>query len=355
MNKEQGPSGFIPESREVTNNERINGVSLRGSELARLFIPEDHHTTISRDELEVVATHTRKYLARKLPGSVTNTGGVFHVTEAAYQLLERTGGIITDIISASSEIRLPDTNPERIALATYCVDSALENNGDMSIVAPVCPDYGKDDQFYRFMGQRISPEADAAIRAARVLSPILLERGFRPEFVILVADTETDKPEIIKNCAHGDSDFYRAQCQASASAVREKVAQIPGVSVFTFEEFLGSAFHDYQCAYEEKIRQLMVRDEKFFLEIRKIAEERVSRHTQILGRSEKDYELTLRYMAQYAALGSLLRESADPMMVMNYQTPNRRFFNAAMNKHKELVLSERDALAIPVLGTMAHR
>ena len=61
-------------------------------------------------------------------------------------------------------------------------------------------------------------------------------------------------------------------------------------------------------------------------------------------------------MAQYSAMGSLLRSIDAPLVIMNYTTPNKAYYNAAAYIDRRLTVRENDAYkVIPVLGTNAKR
>ena len=78
---------------------------------------------------------------------------------------------------------------------------------------------------------------------------------------------------------------------------------------------------------------------------------REHRYLQILGREERNNELTVRYMAQYAALGSLLREHHDGSVILNYDTPNLPHFNIGLYSGLSRPNSS-DAEAIPGAGVV---
>ena len=57
-------------------------------------------------------------------------------------------------------------------------------------------------------------------------------------------------------------------------------------------------------------------------------------------------------MAQYAALGTLMRKLNEPTILLNYPTPNLPFYNAAQYRSKEFSLSSEDSKVIPVVTTV---
>lgn len=308
---------------------------------------------VSREVIKTLATDTRNHLQKMFPGVIENRNGQYKFDETTHTLITRVGNVIRSLGSHGEILRLPDTNPERSALTRTMVDSLVDHQGEIFFMAPVCPDYGGNENFYRTMGGGISKEAQAAINATRHIMETFSANGFVPRVAILVADTEDDSPEILANCAQGDVLKYKESCNASAQAVRIALPE-ENVEVRTFTDALGDDFRTMQYAYEKKIRSLMDSDQYFAKIVEAMGVSRTDRHGQILGRKEQDYELTVRYMAQYAALGSMGRRSIKPAVFMNYDTPNRAFYNAVA-KHKDLVLSEEDRIIMPVIGTVKGR
>jgi hypothetical protein len=143
---------------------------------------------------------------------------------------------------------------------------------------------------------------------------------------------------------------------ASARSIEAALAGIPFVKVGTFTELLGHAFKERQYKYEALIRESAGREGRLGAEIREVSSKRAQRHFQILGRVEANNELTIRYMAQYAALGSLIRETESLLtpVVINYETPNIPYFNIG-RYHGILRKGEDNPEILPVMVSTVRR
>lgn len=264
------------------------------------------------------------------------------------------GKFIGQVITNSDKLKLPENKPERLQLIRTLIDSLVDYGGKLNLVCPVCPDYGSGNRFYRAMGSGLSPEAIAGVDGSLILSKILFGLGFNSSINIIVADTEDDLPEVVENCAGGDVSLYKSQCEISVKNIYEQLAEMPNIKVFTFTGFLGPEFREMQYLFEKIIRERVKGNYGLGDMTIRTGEERKVKHSQILGRSEKDYELTIRYMAQYAALGHIVRK-IYPSILMNYQTPNRKFYNAAINVDTKIKLDDGDLKIVPVMGTVVKR
>ena len=321
-------------------------------DVATLFHPAPRNVSV--DTYATLRKDMLRYLSRRTPDDcVLNRAIGYQISDKAGEVLRSVGRIIGVIAASPSEIRLPDTNPERTAFVGMLLDQKISRGEKkIKIIAPVCPDYGQGDQFYQNIKGGISPEAQGAIKAARVLSRVLFSEEIDYEIAILVADTEDDKPEIIARCAQGDINRYKASCQESVGEIQAKILNAQ-TRVNTFTGLFGDRFRKRQYEYEDFIREKAKSNPKLSAEIASVSAGRSDRHRQILGRPEVDHELTVRYMAQYAALGSIGRELGESVVFLNYDTPNRVYFNAGLNKG--ISLRPDDTRAVPVLGSIVNR
>lgn len=271
-----------------------------------------------------------------------NPAGLYHIQEVAKA--------IRNLSTESESIRLPSTNIERVKLAQLFVDERMtfEINRYMPCILPVCPDYGEGDQFHSIIKTGISREARAAINAVNAIHNSFSNVMLNMYFLVLIADTETDSTDILGRCANGDREKYLKACQDSTELIKREISPKKHVVVTTFSQRYGSKFIRLQNDYERLIRQKMTEIPKLRTEIEQVGQARKQRHSQILGREEKDYELTIRYMAQYAALGILCR--GGEAIIVNYPTPNKGFINADL--YKGLILSFERKPVIPVFESV---
>ena len=273
------------------------------------------------------------------------------------QQMLRIGSIFARIDACKGSVSLPKTKLEMLAFASRLA-AALKIAQEVTIFAPVCPDYGKGSDFYNTIGRSVSPEANSAIRALETLSPILSGKEFGlslPFSVkILVANTETDVKEIIQKCAGGNIEAYNTACEGSAEEMRGRLRSVQGVHVSTFTGFFANSFRERQYAYERLIRGRMTTDACLAERISATSRTRERRYEQILGRQERENELTIRYMAQYAALAGLLRSHQKGSVILNYDTPNLPHFNIGLNSGIKMQDEPSDD-AMPVLVSFVKR
>jgi hypothetical protein len=269
--------------------------------------------------------------------------------------LERVADIVKPFLGTREYVRQPEFKSEKIAFARTVIESQVKKS-DLHFFCPVCPDYGFGESFYKNLGTGISPEAEGAIKFVKYSNKVSKEVGVISKFTIMVADTEDDIPEIIDRVASGSADLYKEKCKSSVDRILSNFENDESVEAVTFGSLLGKTFRDRQYRFEEILKSYTNKDLKFRDEVKMIGNQRFNRHSQILGREELGFELTFRYMAQYAALGSILKqENVSGLLLANYSTPNRKFFNAAENVSKDIRLLDSDTKVIPVLGTIVRR
>ncbi len=293
----------------------------------------------------------RGYISRQRPGSILNNKGTFYASSEAIDVMSKVGEVIQGIASSSDSIRFPLYKEERSELIKQLIDAYLDKS-PVKIIAPACPDYGEGQAFHSRVGSGIGKEAEAAIRATMALDSLLVQSGIDFSIEILVADTEGDHEDILRRCSGGDLVNYLGACNRSSLDIASSVEGLHA-QASTFTQRFGNLFPLTQYAYERLIKAKLVNDNSFKEEVARIGESRKNRHLLILDREEIDFELTLRYMAQYAALGSIARDMDTPVMFLNYDTPNRLYYNAGF--FRGITLSQRDQTVIPVLGTVVKR
>ncbi|MDO8503937.1 MAG: hypothetical protein Q7S60_04605 [bacterium] len=283
--------------------------------------------------------------------------GAFHLAPRPLEIVRAVADLVSETGSHPEIINLPNTTErekELLSLGQLLVGILHDNRSRLRFLAPVCPDYSQEssDTFYQTIGDGISPQAYAAMRAAQLIEQIFSRYGIRPQVEILVADTEDDIPEVMERCVDGDPQIYKNRCLASVQAIGEELNGTQGTKVTTFTLGLGERFRQIQYEYENVIKRLRGENSVFDREVRKLGDLRRERHSKILGRREVDYELTIRYMAQYAALGTLARRAEEPTILLNYSTPNLPFYNAAVFRDPAFSLSTDDLRVVPILETV---
>lgn len=310
-----------------------------------------------REILKKLSRGVRNELLEQFKGEVLFDRGAFHLSDAPLSLVKSVAGLVAEVGSNPEVINLPNTTErerEAVSLGHLLVDSLANKKGGIRFITPVCPDYSQEssDSFYQTIGEGISPQARAAMRAARFIQETFPKYGFDPKVEIIVADTEDDIPEVIERCVDGDPEIYKNRCLASVKAIQDELDDDSIIDVTTFTRGLGGGFRQTQYDYEDVIRRLRTTNPKFDQEVQKLGDMRKERHSKILGRKEVDYELTIRYMAQYASLGTLARRVEEPTVLLNYPTPNLPFYNAASYRDSEFALTVDDLTVVPIMETV---
>jgi len=147
--------------------------------------------------------------------------------------------------------------------------------------------------------------------------------------VVAIADTEMTLAESKAN--YRDPEEYATAILATLQEVGERT----DVETVSFSQLFGSDYDILQKYYE----QLLTANRSLYPDLdtvfKKISKARLEKYKQILGRSEKDEELTIRYAAQYMALPEIVMKkgiaSLDNLILINYPTPNIKFYNFDSN------------------------
>lgn len=243
---------------------------------------------------------------------------VVRTMDVSFTATERLGGLLEYIDEYSVEdidLLLPVGKGQPAALVG-CVAASAE----LSIVAPVCPPVLNFEGSY---APAVSPEAHAALRAAEeLLGTFATKASLEVDVTILVADTEDDLPRVAQEIG---VQRYMDVCRQSASYI-ETAAKVP-LKAMTFSDYF-SDFREQQYQTEEAVRRSLGSDEYLKQLVHSVSDQRAEKHRQILGRPEQDNELAIRYVAQYASFGRIMRQDNMPIdAVLNYQTPNLTYIN----------------------------
>lgn len=289
------------------------------------------------------------------PNAIKLDRGRYYVDKKEMAVLKKLGNFVGVILNNADKAVLPEYSGELIALGKMLAQYGRGELDRLHFICPVCPDYGAGSEFYQQLRTGISPEGMGAINFVGILS-VLKERGIDATASILVADTEDDLSEIIDRTVKGNTLLYSANCQKSVEKIKEKVSGLP-VKTLSFFDYFGDSFRQQQYLYQELLGNVRKTNNGVRAQITQTGGSRVERHSQILGRREEDFELTIRYMAQYMALGAIVKKEASfkNTILANYPTPNRKFFNSHTNVDPELSINQLDQIVVPVMGTYVRR
>lgn len=309
---------------------------------------------IDRNKFEKILKGGIAEIEKSGTGVVKIDRGRYYIAPREIGYLKKIGQFTAYTLTHPDEAVLPEYTQELASLGSLlsrCGRGAIDK---LHFICPVCPDYGAGDSFYQQLRTGISPEAFGAINFVNIL-PDISKLGINTSASILVADTEDDIAEIIGRTVNGDVSLYATNCHRSVEQIALKVGGL-SVKVTTFQDYFGDDFRKRQYEYEALLRQTRRSSNKVRSIVAEVGSSRVERHSQILGRLESEYELTIRYMAQYMALGSLVKQDKNQATILaNYPTPNRKFFNAFTNVDPDLSLNISDKSIVPVMGTRVRR
>lgn len=198
----------------------------------------------------------------------------------------------------------------------------------LDVMLPVCAPAPKSPQSFK---PTLTPEAIAGIRTANVLSSVFADTvGVDVRPIVMLANTETDIEPVMDRA--GGAERYLEICGETALTIADQL-QKPAIAT-TFSDYFAErsgkigGFHALQYEAERTVRERMSSDQQYLAKLQNISKLRASKHCLILGRQEHDNELSVRYAAQYTALGDHIRESKELDAVCNYPTPNNSFYNA---------------------------
>lgn len=210
----------------------------------------------------------------------------------------------------------------------------------INIIGIACPNYLSG---YR-LGEGISQEAQLYIDNLPLFIQVASSLGVAVSGELLVANTEDDMPELLERLTQGSQEDFEKRCLRSVQAIRDELTSLAAGTENSVlrVDLLRTAIPDFrerQRLEERKIYQQLGRDSALLAQVNQVSAQRGNKYQEILGRRERDYELTIRYMAQYRALGRVARqrmlERGGLVVIFNYSTPNLREINAGVTASKE--------------------
>lgn len=207
------------------------------------------------------------------------------------------------------------------ALLKKTIAKSIVRKQRLQFFCPVCPDYSM--RYALRCG--ISPSARQGMEYAKAFSAGLQEAGIDAEFCILIADTEDDLPEVLARLTNGNLAEFSRRCRSTSDSINGALVNQQNMYASAFSDYFGPAFRHQQYIYEKQIH-----DGGLFAKfVEHTSKTRQNKYKEILGRDERQGELTIRYAAQYAALSTLLRQKfgEDKLVIINYPSPNIQFFN----------------------------
>jgi len=211
------------------------------------------------------------------------------------------------------------------------------SRGKINYVGIGCPDYRKEYE----LGAGLSEQTRFYIEAVPDFVLASRKMGIKVGGKLLIANTESDLPEVLQRLTKGDEGLFHKRCRQSVKEMEKKI-KAKGLSKKEMDfglllDFMPD-FHERQYVEERLIRERMLSEVDLRYALLDISIQRREKYRSILGREEKDCELTIRYEAQYRALVKYLRglaeQTGEAYIMFNYQTPNLMVVNEAEAKER---------------------
>lgn len=213
----------------------------------------------------------------------------------------------------------------------------MECGEPLYIISTVCPDYSNNGQRYTFsgvLGSGISLTALEHLVNVPKLLKIFQEKGFRPEWRILVADLPEvvdSQSEFFTKISQNKGD-YLSRCARSAIAIQEAVSNLADVQ--TFSDFYGNFNLNYLQIQEQVAKKIRNEGEiqPFKSKFMSFATSRTELARKFRGgrilTPDEILEAGAHGMSLYVTHGTLLRKLflGKSLVVINHQTPNLQNF-----------------------------
>jgi len=208
----------------------------------------------------------------------------------------------------------------------------------INFVGVGCPNYLEG---YR-LGEGISDQAQLYIDNVPEFIDVLGKIGVEAAGSLLIADTEDDLPEALGRLTDGDVEMFKAGCEASAEMMQAEVDRIVGKGLLSCGLLMDfdPRFRERQYRHESQVGDSLSRDDGLRNFVMETSRVRKDKYQEILGRDERDCELTIRYIAQYRSLAERLRElvmrTGELYILFNYQTPNLAMVNRGVKPEERI-------------------
>jgi len=211
-----------------------------------------------------------------------------------------------------------------------------EKTEPLNMFVVACPRYGEHDE-YETLEEGLSQTASTYLYSLPHITSALTKNGIPYRGYVLVNDTEQQMADGSLLGRLGlTEETYRAKCRGNVEAVNQAIVEderIIGLSAHLFTEIFPD-FVAVTADLERQLYRLTQSDADLRLAMAKVADNRLPRHTKILG-GQCDFSdslyLAIHYSAEYMALGYLCRLNpvvANNSIIINYNSPNVEQFNS---------------------------
>ncbi len=333
------PETILAKRREIVNQVcRENGDS-------SVEIPNGYGFKRLKREIEVASEPLVQRLKERVPGDVLekmiDNIARRYTPESAESVKESTRKVASMFGEMYSRAKrygvLMPKDQQLITFFTQVTERVFgEKTDPLNMFVVACPRYGEHDE-YETLEEGLSQTASTYLHSLPHITSALTKNGIPYRGYVLVNDTEQQMADGSLLGRLGlTEETYRAKCRGNVEAVNQAMVEderITGLSAHLFTEIFPD-FVTVTANLERQLYRLTQSDANLRLAMAKVADNRLPRHTKILG-GQCDFSdslyLAIHYSAEYMALGYLCRLNpvvANNSIIINYNSPNVEQFNS---------------------------
>lgn len=313
--------------------------------VAEIALPHRYGFKRLKREIENVSAPLIQIFKEKVPGDVLETlvdSIAQRFTPASVEVIQkatqRMAAIFNEMYSKSRHYGvLMPKDEQLITFFSQIAERVFgEKTSPLEMFIVSCPRYGEHDE-YDTLEEGLSQSARTYLYSLPLFTTIFAENGIPYKGHILVNDTEEHMAEgsLLERLGL-TKETYRAKCRGNVEAVDKAMTEeerMTNVTTHLFTEVFPE-FISVTANLERQLYQLTQNDAKLRLEMAKVADSRLPRHTKIMGGTcdfSDSLYLAIHYSAEYMALGYLCRlhpELSRDSFIVNYNSPNVEQFNS---------------------------
>lgn len=211
--------------------------------------------------------------------------------------------------------------------AALIIARAVSKNDPVQFFAPVCPDYPADSRSAQ-LGVGLGGTIPPVLSLVKNITTLLKDRSVPYKISILLADTETDLPEVVALLANSVDDFL-GRCRQTVVVAQKAAPDLfydSDVQIVPFTEYFDGQWHTMQYFWEKITCKKTKEDSDFNLFLNQLTPTRTKKYEKQFGRHcsmEECFGMAVRHYAQYHALGYWMRQYHGSVMI-NTNSPNLR-------------------------------
>ncbi len=338
------PVDATPETILSKKREIVNQVCIESGN-SNVELPNGYGFKRLKREIEAASAPLTQRLKERVPGDVLekmiDSIAQRYTPELAESVKESTQVVASMFGEMYSRAKhygvLMPKDQQLLTFFTQVTERVFrEKTEPLNMFVVACPRYGEHDE-YETLEEGLSQTASAYLYSLPHITSALTKNGIPYRGYVLVNDTEEQMADGSLLGRLGlTKETYRAKCRGNVEAVNQAIVEderITGLSAHLFTEIFPD-FVAVTADLERQLYRLTQSDANLRLAMAKVADNRLPRHTKILG-GQCDFSdslyLAIHYSAEYMALGYLCR--LDPVVannsfIVNYNSPNVEQFNS---------------------------